>query len=337
MKIFRLLLVGLLSFSLLACEANIDVVSVYGDAKAAMDALSSYTIEANTIIEAQNEDETTVITSSMTYMIKDQGKDTEAAYKAIKNDVSGTDIKTWQSEGVLYIQDGDTKYQEEGALDKFDMDFSGIITAENTKGSVQDEVTILNMRDVGVKDIIIQFLDSDISLYQDLILADTADVTFKIDKDDHITSIIFITTADIEGVGTVALDMTLNISAFNATDIPALEKEGFIDPDTANDSIYADRDLTKNDVAVLESNGYTLQDDGTYYNGTYHINISYKQLYTDNIVYDWEYDQGYVVDDSYSITCAYNFIDDTSEGECDKETISALRDAYNALVSSIEG
>ena len=43
------------------------------------------------------------------------------------------------------------------------------------------------------------------------------------------------------------------------------------------------------------------------------------------------------VDDSYSITCAYNFIDDTSEGECDKETISALRDAYNALVSSIEG
>ncbi len=325
-----------MSFGLFACQESIDASDAYTKANEQMDSLSAYMIEATINIEAKSSDETVSLPSSLTYIIKDKGTEKEESYLMITDDISGTDIKIWSAEGMSFIEDGDTRYRKEGIISAFDLDLNGVITEENISAKRQDDTVTVNISAVDVKDIMDQFLDLGNNVYKDLVLADTADITVNINADGYISDIYFITAADIEGVGNVEVEMIIRYSAYDEVTVPEYDKEGFIDPDTANDSVYADSDLTADNIAVLESSGYTLQDDGTYYNGTYHVDLEYRQLYTDTVVYDWEYDQGYIVDDAYNIVCTYNFIDDTSEGECDKETISALKTAYDELVSKIE-
>ncbi len=347
-KILKILLVGILASTLVACQSEeIDAVSIYQEARANMEALDSYTMETAMVMSVSGEDEDgsaveISIPIDMTYILVGLTTDESSEYYSVSANFLGTEssIEGWFVDGVCYIDEDDYKYKytaEDIEITSVDI-FTYIDETEAITGVANEEgyTLELNIEGSTFMEIMSALSEGSTSeLFADVTIDDTVTITMEVDGDGYITSVSVAVTIELTDVGT--LDMTADFTYydFDSATLPEFDADSFIDYSTSYDTVYGDYDLTTDYAEALIAAGYEDMGDYLYYNGTYIIDLELKQIYSADALYDWEYDQGIVFDEDFNLVCSYDFINDEGDEDCDATSMQELREAYNELASSI--
>ncbi len=333
-KIVKLLLVGLLAITLVACGSEtVDAASIYENARANMEGLDSYTMETAMVmtISAESDDGTVEelsMTSDMTYILVDLSSDSPSAYHSysVSIDEEESTIEYWLIDGVLYIINDENKYtQEAGDADASSVDLLTFIdeAEDMTATSNEDGYTLEIVVEGSVFLEIMTAMNSETDLFSDATVEEDVTFTVEINGDGYITAVSVAASIELTDAGTLTVSSDVTYYDFDSSSLPDIDTDSFttgLTTDNADDVIAA---------------GYEDMGDNIYSNGTYIIDLELQQIYSADGVYDWEYDQGAIFDEDLNIACGYDFASGTGDEDCDVSVIETLRDVYNELASSI--
>ncbi len=355
-KIVKVLLVGLLTLTLTACQSEqLDAASIYQTARDNMQALDSFTTEVSMVMSMSSgsEDSGNIqisIPINMTYVLVEADSESPEMYMLMSVNMLGmsSSYEQWYIDGISYIDEDGDRYietSEDVEILSYDLlsidEMKSVSATRNSDGYdleiVVDGLSLMNL-------IMGELGDSSASsLFSDIEIADSVTLTVQVSADYYITAASIAMSFDVADVESFDLTADYSYYDFNSSSLPDIDTSNFTDGSTTDsdysytDFIYGDYDLTTDYAEDLIALGYEDIGNYMYDNGTYIIDLEYKLIYYQGVVYDWELDEGYLYNDDYSVyNCYYDFVFDISDDDgCDVSTLQSLRDTYNELASSI--
>ncbi len=266
-----------------------------------------------------------------------------------ENDLTITDsqstlektIKEWFSNDRLYVDDGSLKYYEKLAEAK--------IPTRTLRQVSEEEVELISDSDDGYTLSVKADLDEWASLIAVSLSGQSEfDIEIELLNDTELT---LLTDAQFE-----PLKMSLDVqgsAAFKNTPctfegtieivfskveddmIPSFDPDTFeeIDKISADALVLGEYDLCEDDIEVLKTLDYSLEEGAIYTNGVYYVDLENKQFYGEGYVYDWQYDAAF----DYDLNCYKYFTDGSIEGEgCDVSLLEGIKAAYRKLAQEVQ-
>ena len=346
-SLFALMLVLLLA----SCsQETLDAKAIYKAALDNMNGLDSIKMTIDMDIEINSTDEASSLSMPMdiTFVVEDMKTDAPIIYTEANTNILGatSNSKQWVKDGITYIDTDGMKSISEGvefgdADEVLGIDMSESLTDMQAE-RIDDKINITASLPLDTFKELMASSMSDTSIL-DQFTMDNASFELTINNDNYIESMKLDTgVIDIEGLGNMSLKATYTYSDYGTATVPEFDPSEFGETGSYESGyVYGEYDLTIENADDLIAMGYQDMGEDVYYNGTYAIDLEYKQFTINDasIIYDWEYDQTGVYDADMNPICAYDHtFEEFATGDeniCPISDFTYVREAYNELASSI--